>query len=117
MSFCQRCGADVGDNAFCGQCGYPTNGQPRAYGQPPVQYVLQPVTPDAPSTGIAVLSFFFPLIGLVLYLVYHDTKPQKAASAGKGALWGFLTPIFIALGYVVTWVSVLLFSENPQWFL
>lgn len=97
MSFCQRCGANVENNPFCSQCGHPTNAQPPVYEQPPVRYVLQPVVPDAPSTGIAVISFLFPLVGLILYLVYHDTKPQKADSAAKGALWGFFTPLILGL--------------------
>lgn len=97
MSFCQSCGANVGESAFCPHCGYSIHGQPPAYAQPPVQYILKPMTPDAPSKGIAWISFFFPLVGLILYLVYHDTKPMKAASAGKGALWGVLTPIIVVL--------------------
>lgn len=101
MSFCQSCGANVGESAFCPHCGYSINGQPPAYAQPPVQYILKPMTPDAPSKGIAWLSFFFPLVGLILYLVYHDTKPKKAVSAGKGALWGFFGPLIVVIVFAL----------------
>ena len=110
MSFCPSCGTDVGEGAFCPQCGYSMNGQPPAYVQPPVQYIVKPVTPDAPSAGMAWLGFFFPLIGLILYLVYHDSKPKKASSAGKGALWGVLVPVLIVLVFTLVNVVILLIN-------
>ena len=48
-------------------------------------------TQNAPSGGFAVLSFFFPIVGLILYLVWHDTLPLRAKSEGKGALAGVIT--------------------------
>lgn len=110
MSFCPSCGIDVGEGAYCPQCGTAMTGQPPAYAQPPVQYIVKPVTPDAPSAGLAWLSFFFPLVGLILYLVYHDSKPMKAASAGKGALWGFLLPLVVLLLFVIVTMGMTLFS-------
>lgn len=110
MSFCPSCGTDVGEGAFCPQCGCSINGQTSPYAQPPVQYIVKPVTPDAPSKGIAWLSFFFPLVGFILYLVYHDTKPMKASSAGKGALWGVLIPLLIGLIMILVPLVMALFS-------
>ena len=49
-----------------------------------------PYVQDAPSTGFAVLSFFFPIVGLILYCVWRDTLPQRARSAGIGGLAGFV---------------------------
>ena len=45
---------------------------------------------DAPSTGFMVLSLFFPLVGLILFLVWKDSQPLKAKSCGKGALIGVI---------------------------
>ncbi len=109
MSFCPSCGKNVGESAFCPDCGFSINGQPSACAQPPVQYILKPMTPDAPSKGIAWLSFFFPLVGLILYLVYHDTKPLKAASAGKGALWGFFGPLVVIIVLVLVLTLITFF--------
>ena len=115
MSFCQSCGANVGESVFCPHCGYSINGQLPAYAQPPVQYILKPMTPDAPSKGIAWLSFFFPLVGLILYLVYHDTKPKKAASAGKGALWGFFGPLIVVIVFaLLVGVSFASTASRPE---
>jgi len=51
---------------------------------------------DAPSMGFAVLSFFFPLVGLILYLVWKDQFPMKARSCGGGALIAVI--VSVALG-------------------
>ncbi len=87
--FCKKCGAQIDDAAaVCPQCGAPT--------------VEQTVTPgDAPSIGIAVLGFFFPLIGLILYLVWKDTSPLKAKSAGKGALIGVIVSVVLSIIWTV----------------
>lgn len=50
---------------------------------------------DASSGGYAVLCFFFPVIGLILYLVWKDQFPMRAKSCGKGALAGVI--IYVAL--------------------
>lgn len=63
------------------------------------QYYAPPVY-DNPlltqrSTGITVLCFILPLIGLILWLVWKNSKPGLAVSASKGALAGVClgTPI------------------------
>ena len=43
---------------------------------------------DQKSTGLNVVSFLFPLFGLIIYLTQKDSSPIKATSAGKAALWG-----------------------------
>ncbi|MDR1560573.1 MAG: hypothetical protein LBS84_12950 [Clostridiales bacterium] len=59
---------------------------------------------DRPSTGMAVLGFLIPIAGLILWLVWKDTKPLKAKSAGKGAL---VSVIIGVLFYVVVVVIAL----------
>ena len=75
--------------------------QPPVYQQPPYQqyqqppyqqpYPLypqyqQPAVPDAPNAGFALIGFFVPIVGLILYLIWKDTYPLRAKSCGKGAL-------------------------------
>ena len=53
-----------------------------------------------------LLGFFFPIVGLILYLVWKDQTPLKAHSAGKGALigvivWTALSIILAILAYVI----------------
>ncbi len=104
---CPSCGTPVNQGAtFCSKCGkkignaYVTNNVPYYQNNPQ----------DAPSGGFAVLGFFFPVIGLILYLVWKDSTPLKAKSAGKGALAGAITAaaltILIYLVYFIILASL-----------
>lgn len=85
--YCKNCGEQIDDKAvICPKCGVAQ------------RYIGEEVNVnDAPSTGFAVLCFFFPIIGLILYLVWHNTSPLKAKSCGKGALIGFCVGIAISI--------------------
>jgi hypothetical protein len=73
--FCRNCGKEIDDKAFvCPHCGVKT------------KTIMQD---DEPIGGLGVLCFFFPVIGLILYLVWQENKPIKSKGAGKSALWGF----------------------------
>lgn len=52
---------------------------------------------DMPSTGYNVLSFFFPIVGLILFLVWKDEFPVKAKAIGKWAIIGFCVGIVFAI--------------------
>ena len=54
------------------------------------------------STGIAILSFILPLIGLILWLAWKDSKPGKAMSAAKGAL--VAVSVGVPLAGLILWV-------------
>jgi len=56
---------------------------------------------DAPSVGFSVLGFFFPFIGLILFLVWQKDYPQRARSIGKGALISVLVSIGVCLLFFV----------------
>lgn len=63
---------------------------------------------DARSGGYAVLCFLFPMIGLILYLVWKDQYPLRAKSCGKGALIGVIGwPILGALFYLIVYFVIL----------
>lgn len=61
---------------------------------------------DAPSGGFAVLGFFIPLVGLILFLVWHDTYLLRAKSAGKGALVGVITGVALAILSMIIQLSL-----------
>ncbi|MGM9567135.1 MAG: zinc ribbon domain-containing protein [Clostridia bacterium] len=73
--------------------------------QPPYQQQApyQPAAPvDNGSFGWAVLGFFFPIVGLILFLVWKDQKPLSSKKAGIGALVGvILSVVFYVLVYVL----------------
>lgn len=106
--FCSGCGRELPpDENFCSVCGkqrtMSTQGVQSVYQQPiPQMGYIQ----DAPSGGMTALGFFFPIVGLILYLVWKDQTPMKAKSAGKGALigvivWTALSIILAILAYVI----------------
>ena len=79
----------------------------------PVEPVYAPTAPqyapqyqraypmDAPSAGFAVLGFFIPVVGLILYLVWKDQTPLKARSAGKGALISVIVTVAFYLLMII----------------
>ena len=79
--YCKNCGAQIPDDSkTCPECGSEQSVSVR---------IEQPQREsDAPSTGFAVLCFLFPVIGLILWLVWKDQYPLKAKSCGKGAIIG-----------------------------
>ncbi|MDY6367458.1 MAG: zinc ribbon domain-containing protein [Clostridia bacterium] len=92
--YCKRCGKEIDDKAaVCPHCGVST-GRYLSY------------EGDAPSAGFGVLGFFFPLIGLILYLVWKDQYPMRAKSVGKGALIGVIVSVVISIISVVIAVAV-----------
>ena len=50
------------------------------------QQVREVAVTDSGSFGWAVLGFLIPLVGLVLFLAWKNTKPKCAKMAGIGAL-------------------------------
>ena len=94
--FCRNCGAQIDDRAeICPKCGVRVNPQSAS-----------PATYDAPNAGFAVLGFFFPLIGLILYLVWKDQYPLKAKSCGKGALIGVIVYVAFVILYIILIAAV-----------
>ena len=83
MKYCSKCGKELFDEAVvCPNCGCA---------------VSNVDVTDMPSLGIAVISFFIPLVGLILYLLFRDRFPMKARSAGKGALIGVGVSIALSI--------------------
>ncbi len=102
--FCSKCGTPFAEGAvFCAKCGNARGVQGTTNAMP-----MQNNMADAKSTGYAVLGFFFPVIGLILYLVWKDQFPLRAKSAGTGALIGVISyVVFVVLVYFITFLGLL----------
>ena len=97
--YCKYCGRIIDDDSkYCVNCG--NNMKNDNSGT---------VSDDAPSKGFAILGFFVPIIGLILYLIYERKQPQRAKSAGKGALIGFITKIVV---YIVIVILYIIFASS-----
>lgn len=71
--YCRHCGQEIDDQAvICPHCGVAT----------------QATTPVIDNGGIGwgILGCCIPIVGLVLWLVWKDTKPKTAKALGIGAL-------------------------------
>ena len=101
--YCKNCGRAVDEGSlYCNNCGtYLANTQ------------SQNASDDNSNFGFAILGFFIPLVGLILFLIYEGKKPKRAKSAGKGALIGFITKIVLSIMLVVLYIAFLasLFSN------
>lgn len=56
---------------------------------------------DKPSTGLNILAFLFPLVGLILYLCFQNTTPVRAKAIGKWALIGFIVGVAFSILCVI----------------
>jgi len=103
MTYCQNCGTQIPDNAVaCPACGtYVQQGVPTQ----PV-YGTQPSNDDTGSIGWGILGFLFPLVGLILFLVWKDDKPKSSKVAGKGALISVI--LSVVLTVLITILTVAL---------
>ena len=80
MAFCKNCGTQIDDNAVaCPSCGAAQNNTPQVENTAP-QVV------DNGGFGWGLLGCCIPVVGLILFLVWRDTKPKTAKAAGIGAL-------------------------------
>lgn len=88
MAFCKNCGRQIDDNAvICPACGVAQSN------------ASAPV--DNGGFGWGLLGCCIPLVGLILFLVWKDTKPNTAKAAGIGALISVgLSVVFYLIGIV-----------------
>ena len=65
------------------------------------------VPQDKGSFGWAVLGFFIPIVGIILFFAWKKTKPLSAKKAGIGGLIGFIINFFIIVIFpILFWGSV-----------
>lgn len=77
MAYCKRCGKEVAENTVtCPHCGASQT----------VTQNTAPAPVDNGGFGWGLLGCCIPLAGLILFLVWKDTKPKTAKAAGIGAL-------------------------------
>lgn len=92
--YCKNCGCFVDDNlVYCMSCGAQ------------VKEKVKPDSDDKNSFGFALLGFFIPIVGLILYIIYHKNMPGRAKSVGIGAIVGFVCSVIFSI--IITVFSTL----------
>lgn len=79
----------------------PATPPPMAQGVQSVPVQAAPNPQDTGSFGWAVLGFFVPLVGLILYLVWKNEKPLTAHRAGKGALISVIVSVVLMVIWMI----------------
>ena len=93
--FCTNCGKEIHDDAvICTACGVPTKNYNK-----PVQEV-----DDSMGCLMGGACFIIPLMGLILYLLWKDSKPNSARFCAKWALVGFIVNLLISIVYIAAMV-------------
>ena len=89
MAFCKNCGKEIDNNTtFCPHCGGTQENKPAVV--------------DNGGFAWGLLGFCLPLVGLILFLVWKDTKPKTSKAAGKGAL----ISVILAVVYYVIMIAL-----------
>ena len=52
---------------------------------------------DIPNGGLNLLSFFIPIVGLILYCTMYSKTPRKAKQIGIFALIGFIINLVLTI--------------------
>lgn len=105
MTFCPYCGANQADDTAPQENAASENGSAGQYRQPNADNYHPNAPVDSRSGGFAFLCFLFPLIGLILYLVWKDTMPLRAKSCGKGAIIGVIVYFVFIILYTIIIVA------------
>ena len=94
--YCRKCGKELDDEAvICPYCGCSTSGGK---------------VNDSKSMGYAVLGFFPPVVGFILWLVWKDEYPLRASSCGKGALVSVIIGVIIPVLFYVAMCSFIIIA-------
>ena len=105
--FCPNCGTQNTDQAaFCVSCGTPLKNpaetNPTPIPTPPPtfnpnplpnpgyqQFGQQPAPQDKADTILTIVAFCFPIVGLILYFVWKDSRPNSAKQICIASVAGF----------------------------
>lgn len=104
--FCKNCGKEIDNQAYvCPHCGVRTE---RNDGS----------TADADSgskAGWGVLSFFIPLVGLILFLMWKQERPRTAKVCGICALVAVIIEVVVGIIYGVIVGSMIGSMYSTMW--
>ena len=99
MAYCKNCGSIIDDKAvICPKCGVPQSNQ------------VVPSSDDTGSFGWGLLGFCIPIVGLILFLVWKDTRPLSSKVAGKGALISVIVSVALYIIMMIAGVGASMLS-------
>lgn len=119
--FCSKCGKEIGEGmSYCANCGSPvaTSNTVKPVAPAPVNQPkpAAPATQDAPNIAYAIIGFFVPIVGLILYLVEKDKTPLAAKSALKGMLIGIAVSVVLFVLYIIFVVVIFGMASSNMYY-
>ena len=117
MKRCNYCGREIDDYAiFCQHCGAnQSDRNHRSHNEGASRYGSQNTANGYGvngyrSMGYAVLAFFFPIVGFIMWYIWRYTRPGRATSLLKGAVAS------VAVGSpIVGFVAWFLMKDNYRY--
>ncbi len=102
--FCKHCGREISSDAtFCPNCG-----ERLADNQTQTQTQIVQEQSGGSAVGWGFLSWFFPIVGLILFLCWRDTRPKVSKVCGICALVSFIVNIVTSiLAWTLLWDFIL----------
>lgn len=100
-TICYQCGVNpqkVNRKKFCPYCGKSVNEEQVICLN--CKESIENINFDVASGGMLILCFFFPIIGLFIYIANSNTRKQYAKECGLSSLWGFL------IGFIITGIVI-----------
>lgn len=92
MAFCNKCGQELSEGAVvCPSCG--------------AAQQETPAVVDKGGFGWGLLGCCIPIVGLILFLVWKDSKPKSAKAAGIGALVSVIIGVIYYIAIMVIGVG------------
>ncbi len=77
-------------------------------------YEDDPAARDKGSIGWAILGFFVPLVGIILFIAWHKSKPNSARNAGAGALVSIIVNFVLTIiGFIILGIGASFFALAP----
>ena len=68
---------------------------------------------DSGSIGWGILGFFLPIVGLILFIAWHNSKPNSARAAGLGALISVIVNFILSIiSFIVLGIGSALFFND-----
>lgn len=94
MAYCRKCGEQIDDEAvICPKCGVPQN---KNYGNNEKNTVN-----DTGGSIYVLLGAIFPVIALIMYLIWKDERPKTSADLEQG-----MKICLIIIGIIIVWYVV-----------
>lgn len=106
MSKCPSCGGDVTTTqSKCYYCGKDLSFE-QTYEQSSVKPQPRETVSTVDTGGFwwGLLGFCLPLVGLILFLVWNQERPNTAKAAGIGALLSVVLPILFYVFFMLLFV-------------